>query len=272
MLKLPVPTRARRVAGRAALGAIVLAGSFAVYAAQSAPAAHHPSAAAVSEAFALFDGAKAAVADYGSHHGYDLPADNAAARLPAASLIAGKYVAGVRLADGRLDATLRDSAGGGHVVLVAMPDKIIEVETRSGWSDRFDAAASNADVVSTYDLVEGARGRTMAGRLRRRRFSPSLFVVHFGTEGSWPDLPHHSILFGPRYQGLLTDIYRGSGLPADPSLYLHHPTATDASRSATGRANVRCRRRVFTCGRRLLAVGAWWRNVGTMTIDLSCVR
>lgn len=122
MLKLPVPTPTRRLAGRAALGAIVLAGSFAVYAAQSSPATHHPSAAAVKEALVLFDGAKTAVAYYWSHHGYELPADNASAQLPDGSLIVGKDVGGVNFADGRLTATLRDSAGGGHVLLVAMPD------------------------------------------------------------------------------------------------------------------------------------------------------
>lgn len=122
MLKLPVPTPVRRLAGRAVLGTIVLAGSLAVYAAQPSPATHHPSAAAVKEALVLFDGAKTAVADYWLHHGYELPADNAAAQLPDASLIVGKDVDGVKFAAGRLAATLRDSAGGGHVVLVAMPD------------------------------------------------------------------------------------------------------------------------------------------------------
>ncbi|MDE1962355.1 MAG: pilin [Xanthomonadaceae bacterium] len=122
MLKLPVPTTTRRLAGHAALGAIVLAGSFAVYAAQSAPAVHHPSAAAVKEALVLFDGARTAVTDYWFHHGYELPANNATAQLPEGSLIVGKDVDGVTFADGRLTATLRDSAGGGHVRLVAMPD------------------------------------------------------------------------------------------------------------------------------------------------------
>jgi phytoene desaturase len=61
-------------------------------------------------------------------------------------------------------------------------------------------------------------------------------VVHFGTEGAWPDVPHHTILFGPRYQGLLSDIYKGRALPMDPSLYVHHPTATDASMAPAGRS------------------------------------
>jgi phytoene desaturase len=110
------------------------------------------------------------------------------------------------------------------------------IRTRSGFSARFDAVASNADIVRTYDMLGHERGAKAAARLRRKRFSPSLFVVHFGASGSWPNVPHHSILFGPRYQGLLGDIYKGSGLADDPSIYLHHPTATDPTMAPPGRS------------------------------------
>ncbi|QIL02106.1 phytoene desaturase [Sphingomonas sinipercae] len=110
------------------------------------------------------------------------------------------------------------------------------IRTRSGWSAAFDAVASNADIVRTYDMLADPRGRKAAARLRRKRFSPSLFVVHFSTAGAWPDVPHHSILFGPRYAGLLNDIYRGSSLADDPSLYLHHPTATDPGMAPPGKS------------------------------------
>ncbi|QIK79655.1 phytoene desaturase [Sphingomonas piscis] len=114
--------------------------------------------------------------------------------------------------------------------------KASAVRTRSGWSGRFDAVASNADVVRTYDMLDHARGKKRAKALRRKSFSPSLFVVHFSTTGTWPDIPHHSILFGPRYKGLLNDIYKGDRLAADPSLYLHHPTATDPGMAPPGKA------------------------------------
>jgi phytoene desaturase len=110
------------------------------------------------------------------------------------------------------------------------------VRTRSGWSGRFDAIASNADIVRTYDMLADPRGRSAAAKLKRKRFSPSLFVVHFSTIGEWMDVPHHSILFGPRYAGLLNDIYRGSSLADDPSLYLHHPTATDPGMAPAGKS------------------------------------
>jgi phytoene desaturase len=117
-------------------------------------------------------------------------------------------------------------------------DKASEVETASGWRERFDAVASNADIVHTYkDLLSGCqRGGDMAKKLMRKRFSPSLFVVHFGLEGSWPGIPHHTILFGPRYKGLLDDIYKHGVLPQDFSIYLHHPTVTDPSMAPPGKS------------------------------------
>ncbi len=124
------------------------------------------------------------------------------------------------------------------VRIEATATRVSEVETCSGWRSRFDAVASNADVVHTYRDLLGTnpRGQTMARRLAAKRFSPSLFVVHFGIEGSWPGIPHHMILFGPRYEGLLADIYDHGVLPADFSIYLHHPTVTDPSMAPAGKS------------------------------------
>jgi phytoene desaturase len=107
--------------------------------------------------------------------------------------------------------------------------------TRSGWHAQFDAIASNGDVVHGYDLIRGhGRGASAAAKLRRKRFSPSLFVVHFGAKGEYPDIRHHTILFGPRYKGLLDDIYAKGRLADDPSLYIHHPSITDPSMAPIG--------------------------------------
>jgi phytoene desaturase len=114
--------------------------------------------------------------------------------------------------------------------------RVRSVTTRSGWQAPFDAVASNGDIVHTYrDLLgSSARGQAMGRRLTGKRFSPSLFVVHFGIEGNWPGIPHHMILFGPRYEGLLADIYDRGVLPADFSIYLHHPSVTDGSMAPEG--------------------------------------
>jgi phytoene desaturase len=115
-------------------------------------------------------------------------------------------------------------------------DRVTGVATRSGWRGNFDAIASNADIVHSYrDLIpHSTHARRQARKLINRRFSPSLFLVHFGIRGRWPGIPHHTIMFGPRYRGLLTDIYDHGVLPQDFSLYLHHPTATDPDMAPEG--------------------------------------
>jgi len=115
-------------------------------------------------------------------------------------------------------------------------DRATGVTTRSGQRIEADAVASNADLMHSYrDLLAGhARGARQADALTRKRWSPSLFLVHFGIEGTWPGIPHHMILFGPRYEGLLKDIFDHGVLAQDFSLYLHHPTVTDPSLAPPG--------------------------------------
>ncbi|MEL6113367.1 MAG: phytoene desaturase family protein, partial [Pseudomonadota bacterium] len=101
---------------------------------------------------------------------------------------------------------------------------------------RFDAVGSNADIVHTYEKLLGKneRGPQMAKRLKSKRFSNSLFVAYFGLKNCTESLAHHSILFGPRYRELISEIFTGSELPDDFSLYLHRPTATDPGLAPEG--------------------------------------
>ena len=117
------------------------------------------------------------------------------------------------------------------VDIATLGDRATGVTTASGWHQDADMVACNSDIMHSYrDLLKSSRSaqRTKNG-LARKRYSPSLFVVHFGIKGTWPGIPHHMILFGPRYKGLLADIYDHGVLPEDFSLYLHHPTVTDPS-------------------------------------------
>ncbi|MEG3124507.1 phytoene desaturase [Sphingomonas sp. GB1N7] len=122
------------------------------------------------------------------------------------------------------------------VSIETMGDTATGVTTASGWAANTDMVACNGDVVHTYkDLLKTSRsGQRTKAKLERKRYSPSLFVVHFGIKGTWPGIPHHSILFGPRYKGLLADLYDTGVLPEDFSLYLHHPTVTDPSLAPEG--------------------------------------
>ncbi|MBL9068525.1 MAG: phytoene desaturase [Sphingopyxis sp.] len=109
------------------------------------------------------------------------------------------------------------------------------VTTQGGWHGAADMVACNGDLMHSYrDLLCHARGAKVAKGLARKRWSPSLFVVHFGVQGEYPDVAHHSILFGPRYRGLLDDIYSNGVVAGDFSLYLHHPSITDPGLAPPG--------------------------------------
>lgn len=100
----------------------------------------------------------------------------------------------------------------------------------------FDLVVSNADLHHTYARLyagEPAARRT-ARRLSRLEWSMSLFVLYFGTDRVYGDVPHHNVLFGRRYRELLSDIFNGPNVPDDFSLYLHAPTVTDPSLAPPG--------------------------------------
>jgi len=110
------------------------------------------------------------------------------------------------------------------------------VRLASGETIKADIVVSNADAAYTYrHLVPAAdRQRWTDRKLDRARYSMSLFVWYFGTRRRYPDVDHHTILLGPRYKGLINDIFNGASLANDMSLYLHRPTATDPSLAPPG--------------------------------------
>ncbi|WP_436399662.1 phytoene desaturase [Roseobacter sp. S98] len=113
------------------------------------------------------------------------------------------------------------------------------VRLSSGLEMGADIVVSNADSGHTYNhlLRNHRRRRWTPARLARTRYSMSLFVWYFGTKGTqqeWPDVGHHTILNGPRYKGLLRDIFIKGKLCDDMSLYIHRPSVTDPSVAPEG--------------------------------------
>jgi len=110
------------------------------------------------------------------------------------------------------------------------------VRLASGETIDADVVVSNADSAWTYRhlLPSSARSRWTDRRIERARYSMSLFVWYFGTRRKYDEVPHHTILLGPRYKQLLIDIFERKILADDFSLYLHRPTATDNSLAPDG--------------------------------------
>jgi phytoene desaturase len=106
----------------------------------------------------------------------------------------------------------------------------------TGVTETFDVVVSNADIHHTYDRLYAGHpvANRRARRLERCDWSMSLFVLYFGTKRAYRDVAHHTVVFGPRYKELLSEIFEGPNLPDDFSLYLHAPTVTDPSLAPPG--------------------------------------
>ena len=99
-----------------------------------------------------------------------------------------------------------------------------------------DIVVSNADIGWTYShlLRDTKRKRWTDRKVDGLDYSMGVFVWYFGTNRRYDDLAHHTVLMGPRYEGLLKDIFKNKVLSEDFSLYLHRPTATDPSLAPEG--------------------------------------
>ena len=135
-----------------------------------------------------------------------------------------------------LGGTLRTGADVAGIEVDAGGRRATGVRLTSGERIAADAVVSNADVAFTHArlLPPHARHRFDERRLGRMRYSMSLFVLYFGTDRRYDEVGHHEILMGPRYRGLLRDIFERKRLAGDFSLYLHRPTATDPSLAPAG--------------------------------------
>jgi phytoene desaturase len=132
----------------------------------------------------------------------------------------------------------------GVEILTSRTVQKIEVQDRRATGVRLengdfleaDSLVSDADPLHLYRelLKPGKHSRLFRAKERMMKSSMGLFVLFFGTDHTYPEVAHHTIWFGKRYKELLHEIFRGTKMPEDFSLYLHRPTATDASFAPSG--------------------------------------
>jgi phytoene desaturase len=112
------------------------------------------------------------------------------------------------------------------------------VTLASGETLRADIVVSNGDYARTYGMVDKRFRRWNPDlRLNSAKLSMSVVVIYLGFKADPRDterLTHHNILLGPRYAGLLRDIFDRKILADDFSQYLHVPTVTDPSMAPEG--------------------------------------
>ncbi len=117
--------------------------------------------------------------------------------------------------------------------------KVSGVRLSNSQSISADLVVSNADSGFTYNelLKKQKKRRWTEKKVNRQNWSMGLFVWYFGTKGTrnlWKDVDFHTVLNGPRYRGLVEDIFVNGILSEDMSLYLHRPSVADPTVAPKG--------------------------------------
>lgn len=101
------------------------------------------------------------------------------------------------------------------------------IQLKDGTFIKADLVVANADLPYVYrKLLPGER---MAGRLKKRKYSCSAIVFHWGVDRVYPQLDHHNVFLNDPYKEGLDKIFREGSLSGNPSFYVHAPVRSDPS-------------------------------------------
>ncbi len=115
--------------------------------------------------------------------------------------------------------------------------KVSGVQIKNGELLKSNVVVSNGDYANTYmHLIKNEFRRwNKDWKVKKMNYSMSLVVIYFGFKYNKNlNLRHHNIILGPRYEELLSDIFKRKILAEDFSQYLHIPTLTDKSLAPKG--------------------------------------
>ena len=123
-------------------------------------------------------------------------------------------------------------------IVTGVDGRVTEVSAEAGGERRrwsCDSLVWGGDPEVLYWIL-GHQRTSLVERLRAKTVQSSmgLYVLYFKTRRRYPEVAHHTIVLSKRWHGLLRDVFYGRSLPADPSLYLHRPAATDPQARAQG--------------------------------------
>lgn len=99
------------------------------------------------------------------------------------------------------------------------------IQLEDGTAIRADLVIANADLPYVYRKLLSEK-RTTA-RLKKRKYSCSAIVFHWGVDKVYPQLDHHSIFLNEPYKDGLDKIFKEKSLSDNPSFYVHAPVRSD---------------------------------------------
>lgn len=90
-----------------------------------------------------------------------------------------------------------------------------------------DLVIASADLPYVYDKLLRDKQKTRS--LKKKKYSCSAIVFHWGVDKIYPQLDHHSVFLNDPYKDGLNKIFKEKSLSDNPSFYIHAPVRTDKS-------------------------------------------
>jgi phytoene desaturase len=90
-----------------------------------------------------------------------------------------------------------------------------------------DLVIASADLPYVYDKL--LRDKRKTQQLKRKEYSCSAIVFHWGVDKVYPKLDHHSVFLSDPFKEGLDAIFKEKSLADNPSFYIHAPVRSDKS-------------------------------------------
>jgi phytoene desaturase len=103
-----------------------------------------------------------------------------------------------------------------------------------------DAVVVNGDFAATIpQLVPAEKRKTWSNkRVEKAGYSCSTFMLYLGIEGTYDDMPHHTIFVPKTYERNLDEIENQHVLSENPSVYVQNACVTDPSLAKDGHSTL----------------------------------
>jgi phytoene desaturase len=88
-----------------------------------------------------------------------------------------------------------------------------------------DLVIASADLPYVYDQLLRDKSKTRS--LKKKKYSCSAIVFHWGVDQVYPQLDHHSVFLNDPYKEGLDAIFKEKSLADNPSFYVHAPVRSD---------------------------------------------
>lgn len=113
------------------------------------------------------------------------------------------------------------------------------VQLTDGTQVAADIVISDADMAFTEQELLEEKDRTYpASYWEKKIMAPSALILYLGLNKTYDNLQHHNLLFTKDWDQNFKEIFKGTGFPTDPSIYVCTPSKTDDTVAPAGHENL----------------------------------